>query len=234
MSCAPVLRFYDTSLPTTLQVDASKDGLGACLMQQGQPVAYTSRALSNSEMNYAPIENEMLTIVLGCERFNMYTHGAEVNSDHKPLKTIFKKPLFKVPPRLQRIRLRFQKYYIKVKFVQGKFQYIADTLSRACNESSMPSDSDMHKDMEYFIHSVVSCLPISDVKLKELRDLNSNDPTMQMLHQYSLQDWPALKCDAHPSLKSFWDVRNDTHVTDGILLKDNRLVIPSPWKKDIL
>ena len=42
----------------------------------------------------------------------------------------------------------------------------------------MPSDSDMHKDMEYFIHSVVSSLPISDVKLKELRDLNSNDLTM--------------------------------------------------------
>ena len=51
---------------------------------------------------------------------------------------------------------------------------------------------------------------------------------MQMLHQYSLQGWPADKCDVHPSLKSFWDVGNDTHVTDGILLQDNRLVIPSP------
>ena len=37
-----------------------------------------------------------------------------------------------------------------------------------------------------------------------------------------------------PSLKSFRDVRNDIHVTDGISLKDNRLVIPSPWKTDIL
>ena len=138
-----------------LQVDASKDGLGACLMQQGQPVAYTSRALSNSEINYSPIEYEMLTIVLRCERFNMYTHRAEVNSDHKPLKTIFKKPLFKVPPSLQRMRLGFQKYYSKVKYVPGKCQYIGDTLSRAYNESSMPSDRDMHKDMEYFIHSVV-------------------------------------------------------------------------------
>ena len=235
LSSAPVLLFYDTSLPTTLQVDASKDGLG-CLMQQGQPVAYASRALSNSEINYAPIEKEMLPIVFGCDRCNMYTHGAEVevHSDHKPLESIFKKPLFKVPPRLQRMRLRLQKYDIKVKYVPGKVQYIADTLSRACNESSMPSDSDMHKDMEYFIHSVVSSLPISDVKLKELRDLNSNDPTMQMLQQYSLQGWPAHKCDVHPSLKSFWDVRNDIHVTDGILLKDNRLVIPSPWKTDIL
>ena len=77
------------------------------------------------------------------------------------------------------MRLLLQKYDIKVKYVPGKFQYIADTLSRACNESSMPSDSDMHKDMEYFIHNVVSSLPISDVKLKELRDLNSNDPTMK-------------------------------------------------------
>ena len=71
-------------------------------MQQGQPVAYASRALSYSEINYAPIEKEMLAIVFGCERFNMYTHGAkvEVNSDHKPLENICKKPLFKVPPRL--------------------------------------------------------------------------------------------------------------------------------------
>ena len=201
-SSAPVLCFYDISLPTTIQVDASKDGLGACLMQQGQPVAYASRAMSNSEINYAPIEKEMLAIVFGCERFNMYTHGAEVevHSDHKPLDSIFKKRLFKVPPRLKKMRLLLQKYDIKVKYVPGKFQYIADTLSRACSESSMPSDSDMHKDMEYFIHSVVSSLPISDVKLKELRDLNSNDPTMQMLYQYSLQGWPAHKCDVHPHL----------------------------------
>jgi len=47
LSSVPVLRFYDTSLPTTLQVDASKSGLGACLMQQAQPVAFASHALSN-------------------------------------------------------------------------------------------------------------------------------------------------------------------------------------------
>ena len=99
LSSAPVLLFYDTSLPTTLQVDASKDGLGACLMQQGQPVAYASRALSNSAINYAPIEKEMIAIVFGWKGSNMHTHGAEVevNSDHKPLESIFKKPLFKVP-----------------------------------------------------------------------------------------------------------------------------------------
>ena len=29
-------------------------------------------------------------------------------------------------------------------------------------------------------------------------------------------------------------MRNDIHVTDGILLRDNRLIIPSAWRKDIL
>jgi len=234
LSSAPVLCFYDTSLPTTLQVDASKSGLGACLMQQGQPVAYASHALSNSEINYAPIEKEMLAIVFGCERFNMYTHGAEVevNSDHKPLENIFEKLLFKVPPRLQRMRLRLQKYDIKVRYVPGKFLYIADTLSRACGESHIPND--MHQDMEYFIHSVVSNLPISGDKLKELQEFNSDDPTMQMLHTYSMEGWPHHKHDVPPPLKSFWNVRNDIHVIDGILLKGNRLVIPSAWRKDIL
>ena len=92
----------------------------------------------------------------------------------------------------------------------------------------------MHHDMEHFIHSVIIDLPISDVKLMELRELNRNDPTMQMLHRYAMEGWPQHKRDVPHSLKSFWNVRNDIHVTDGILLKDNRLVIPFARRTDIL
>ena len=69
------------------------------MLQQYQPLAYASRAMSSFEINYAQIEKELLAIVYGCERFNMYTFGAEIEvlSDHKP----FKKPLFKVPPPLK-------------------------------------------------------------------------------------------------------------------------------------
>lgn len=86
-------------------------------MQQNQPVAYASRAMSNPEVNHAHMEKELLAIVFGCERFNMYTYGTEIEvlSDQKP----------KVPPRL---RLRLQKYYLKVKYVPGKFLKISDTL----------------------------------------------------------------------------------------------------------
>ena len=80
LSSAPVLRFYDTSFPNTLQVDATKNGLGTCLMQQGQPVTYASRALSNSERNYAPIEKEMLAIVFGCKRYSWSWSGSAFGS----------------------------------------------------------------------------------------------------------------------------------------------------------
>ena len=76
----------------------------------------------------------------------METFGAqiEVLLDYKPLENIFKKPLFKVPPRLQRMSLRLQKYHLKVRYVQGKFHYIAVTLSRAFDQSNVPNDDDIH------------------------------------------------------------------------------------------
>ena len=53
LSSKPVLKFFDSSKPVKLQVDASKSGLGACLMQDGHPVAYASRSLTSAEENYA-------------------------------------------------------------------------------------------------------------------------------------------------------------------------------------
>ena len=111
---------------------------------------------------------------------------------------------------------------------------VPQLLSRAFDQTSDPTGNDMHHDMEHFIHSVITNLPISDVKLMELREHNRNDPTNQMLHRYAAEGWPEHKCDVPSPLKSLRDMQNDIHVTDGILLKNNRLIIPSVRRKDIL
>ena len=59
----PVLRYFDNTKEVTLQCDASESGLGAVIMQEGQPVAFSLRALTNTEKNYAQIEKELLSIV---------------------------------------------------------------------------------------------------------------------------------------------------------------------------
>ena len=89
------LKFYNRNLPLTVQADASKHGLGAALLQQGQPVAFASKSLSDTEKRYANIERELLSVVFTCERFQTYLLGREftVESDHKPLEMIaLKKP----------------------------------------------------------------------------------------------------------------------------------------------
>ena len=50
------LPYFNTSAETTLQMDASKKGLGACLIQNGKVVCYASRALTKTEQNYQNLE----------------------------------------------------------------------------------------------------------------------------------------------------------------------------------
>ena len=72
---APVLRFYDPTLPLTLSVDTSSTGLGCVIMQEGQPIAYSSRALTKTQQNYAQIEKETLAVMFGCEKFHQFVYG---------------------------------------------------------------------------------------------------------------------------------------------------------------
>ena len=128
-----VLTFYDVRKPATKQADASQSGLGCGLMQQGRPVAFASRALTEAEHNYSQIEKEMLAICFACQKFHQYIYGKsiDVHSDHRPLESILKKPIGKASPRLQRMMLQLQRYTLNVRYVPSKLMYVADTLLRA-------------------------------------------------------------------------------------------------------
>ena len=90
VTTAPLLAYYDPAKKLTIRCDASGTGLGAALMQEGKPLAYASRALSDTEVGHAHIEKECLAIVFSLEHFQQYTFGREtaVYTDHKPLETI--------------------------------------------------------------------------------------------------------------------------------------------------
>ena len=102
------LRYYDPTQEVSLEVDASSKGLGAALVQGNSPVVFASKALTPTEANYSNIERECLTVVHGIQHFHYYLFGKSfiVNSDHKPLEMIFRKPIHAVPPRLQRMMLK--------------------------------------------------------------------------------------------------------------------------------
>ncbi|CAB4010814.1 Hypothetical predicted protein [Paramuricea clavata] len=70
-----IFKYYQPSEELTLQCNASEKGLGAVISQNGQPLAFASRAFSRAEVNYAQIEKELLAVLFGLEKFRQYTHG---------------------------------------------------------------------------------------------------------------------------------------------------------------
>lgn len=113
------LAYYDPMKGVKLSVDSSSVAIGCCLMQEGRPVAYASTALTSAQKRYSQIEKELLAIVYGCTKFHTYLYGknVDVETDHKPLESIFDKPLVNVSPRLQRLLMKLQGYVLKVRWV---------------------------------------------------------------------------------------------------------------------
>ncbi|GFU08455.1 retrovirus-related Pol polyprotein from transposon 17.6 [Nephila pilipes] len=127
------LKYFDKNKEVTVSVDASKNGLGAVLLQESQPVAYGSASLTQTQQRYDQIEKELMAVIYGLEHFNYYTYGriVTVQTDHKPILGLSKKPYDTISPRLQRMLLRLNKYNIQLEYVPGKNLVIADALSRA-------------------------------------------------------------------------------------------------------
>ena len=144
MCCkAPVLAYYVVRKEVTIQCDASKSAVGAVLLQEGRPIAYASRKLRQSEINWPPIQKEMQAIVFSTQKFREYIMGKTtvVQTDHKPLETILRKPMTAAPLRLQAMILKVSGYDLKVEYLPGKKQILSDTLSRASlNEEPLEED----------------------------------------------------------------------------------------------
>jgi len=114
LASAPVLAYFSPEKDILLQCDASQSGLGAVIIQDGRVIEYASRALTDTEKNYAQIEKELLAICFAMERFHTYVYAntniITVETYHKPLISISKKALADAPKRLQRMLLRLQIY----------------------------------------------------------------------------------------------------------------------------
>ena len=226
---APVLCYYDPSQDLTIQCDASQSGLGAAILQNGKPIEYTSRALTDTETRYAQIEKEMLAIVFALERFNQYTfvRHVHIKSDHKPLEAILLKPLARAPRRLQLMMMRLQKYDFTVHYERGKNMHLADMLSRAY----LPYEG---KEVDEFESvNMVRYLPISDQRLDEIRAETRKDQSLRELSETILVGWPENKDDAPAMTHPYFSMRDELTVQDGLVFKGNLVVIPRSLRADM-
>lgn len=114
-----------------------------------------------------------------------------MQSDHKPLENIHRKPLLSAPKRLQRMLLRLQKYDINAIYVPCRKMLLADTLSRAYIPDSTKGDTET----EIKTVNMADYLPISAERLSSIRAATKEDLKLRRVMEMILTGWPPNKSD---------------------------------------
>jgi hypothetical protein len=125
-----VLTLPDIHRDFVIYCDASRQGLGCVLMQEGKVVAYASRQLRTHEQNYPTHDLELAAVVHALRIWRHYLIGnkCEIYTDHKSLKYIFTQPDLNL--RQRRWLELVKDYNLEIHYHPGKANVVADALSR--------------------------------------------------------------------------------------------------------
>ena len=187
-----VLAYYDPTSHTTLQTDSSEKGLGAVLIQNGTPIYFVSRAISTTEANSQNLEKEMLATIWGMEKFHYFPYGNKftLETDQKPLVSIYWKHLIDVSPRIQRLIVHALPYNFHIAYIPGKQIPMANVLSRNLKISEDKEDQISLSILTVnYITSNYQQYPEKYI-MNKMRDETSKHVTLQLLAKYITNSWP--------------------------------------------
>ncbi|WVZ57794.1 hypothetical protein U9M48_008136 [Paspalum notatum var. saurae] len=128
LTSAPVLAQPDVTKPFDVYCDASGNGLGCVLMQEGRVIAYASRQLRKHEANYPTHDLELAAVVHALKIWRHYLLGntCHIYTDHKSLKYILTQPELNM--RQRRWLELIKDYDLEIHYHPGKANVVADAL----------------------------------------------------------------------------------------------------------
>ena len=226
------LTYFDVSAETTLQMDASKKGLGACLIQKGKVICYASRALKKTEQNYQNLEREALGTIWGMEKLHYFLYGKEFTfeTDQKPLVSIYKKHMIDICPWVQRLIARSFPYLpFKVVCKKGIDIPVADTLSRVT-----PMDPEDNIKLPIIAVNMITtrilmstdCQGSFSNKLDQLRKSTLQDKQLTRLKRYINTGFQCDKKNLPTDLHEFWPHKEMPFIESGLITCGNRIIVP--------
>jgi RNase H-like domain found in reverse transcriptase len=152
-----LLTYTNFKKPFEIHTDASKVqlGVGACISQEGRPVAFYSRKLNPAQTRCTTTERELLSIVETLKEFRNILLGQQivVHTDHANL-------TYKHfnSDRVMRWRLFIEEYSPDLQYIKGENNVVASALSR------LPQQSISCQDYLDSFYSVVECHKSDDKK----------------------------------------------------------------------
>jgi len=129
LTTTPILRIPDPHGSFVVCTNASKEGLGGVLMQDGVTMAFESRKLKDHEGRYATHDLELTAVVHALKVWRHYLLGKpfELRSDHQSLRYIFTQP--DLNDRQRRWMELLAKYDFGIEYIKGKENKVTDALS---------------------------------------------------------------------------------------------------------
>ena len=205
---APVLVQPESGKDYVIFSDASLNGLGCVLMQEGKVVAYASRQLKTHEKNYPTHDLEMAAIVFALKIWRHYLYGEKcyIYTDHKSLKYL---PTQKELNLRQRRWMEFIKDYdCLIDYHPGKANVVADALSRKSMMALRVMNTKLSLSSD---GTVVAELKVRPVLLEQIRQAQSKDVDFNTIHE-------KLRLGTTVS---------DFSVRDGCLYFKDRICVPN-------
>ena len=221
LTTAPVLGFADYTKPFQLHTDASTRGLGATLYQEQdgktRVIAYASRGLSKSELNYPAHKLEFLAMKWAItEKFSDYLYGSkfQVLTDNNPLTYVLRSA--KLDATGHRWLAALAAYNFDIHYRPGKNNADADGLSR--RPQPPPKDDDESLDVAKKVRKLYDRILGPDSQIIERQAINA----LCKWHRVS----PALpaRCNQHASSTSTSDDDNDCTLVES--LSDDPRAVP--------
>ena len=130
LTTTPVLALPSGKDGYVVYSDASRQGLGCVLMQDGRVIAYASRQLKKHEQNYPTHDLELAIVVFALKIWRHYLYGVpyQIFTDHKSLQYIFTQKELNL--RQRRWLELIKDYDCTIEYHPGKANVVADALSR--------------------------------------------------------------------------------------------------------
>jgi hypothetical protein len=228
-----VLHYFDPNKDIVIECDASQKGLGGCIIQEGHPVNFASRSLTDAESRYCNLGREMLAVAWAVNHYRQFVYGRKftVISDHSPLQQILKKDIRDVTTRLQRLLLRVQGYDFSIEYKRGTEMHISDCLSRCVPPASTRQGPVFPETSNIGIFEVTTA---TESDIQKIRSAAKKDSTFKELTRLIQVGWPEHRNQVADVATAYWDYRYDMAIIDGLITKSHRILVPQDMRESLL